>query len=188
MTIEHKDVRLPNKPLAEAIFEFRWALDEKRGQGIAVDPGFRLLLGRYYDRVKGHYPHVVDLPTAQIPEELTHYAVRHQFRASKEGWPVTQLGPGIVTVNETTAYSWVTFKPLLLSAISAVFESYPSEIAPFVPNEVMLRYLNAIPLPSAAEKMPFLGFLRVYLHTAVTVAPTLFQSPTDGESPIGLNF
>ena len=70
MTIEHKDVRLPNKPLAEAIFEFRWALDEKRGQGIAVDPGFRLLLGRYYDRVKGHYPHVVDLPTAQIPEDL----------------------------------------------------------------------------------------------------------------------
>src|SRR5206468_9335463 len=78
--------------------------------------------------------------------------------------------------------------PLLLSAISAVFESYPSEIAPFVPNEVMLRYLNAIPLPSAAEKMPFLGFLREYLHTAVTVEPTLFQSPTDGESPIGLNF
>lgn len=59
-----KDERLPNKPLAEAIFELRWALDEKRVQGLAVDPGFRLLVGRYYDRVKGNYPSVVDLPTA----------------------------------------------------------------------------------------------------------------------------
>lgn len=54
----------------ETIFEFRWALDEKRGQGIAVDPGFRLLLGRYYDRVKADYPHVVDLPTGRFPKNL----------------------------------------------------------------------------------------------------------------------
>src|SRR3972149_3965752 len=146
-----KDDRLPNKPLAEAIFELRWALDEKRVQGLAVDPVFRLLVGRYYDRVKADYPNVVDLPTAQIPEELTSYAVRHQFRASKDGWPVTQLGPGIVTVNETTGYSWATFKPRLLSAISALFESYPNEIAPCVPSEVMLRYINAIPLPEATD-------------------------------------
>jgi uncharacterized protein (TIGR04255 family) len=182
-----KDDRLPNKPLAEAIFELRWALDEKKVQGLAVDPGFRFLVGRYYDRVKADYPNVVDLPAAQIPEELTSYTVRHQFRASKDGWPVTQLGPGIVTVNETTAYSWATFKPRLLSAVSALFESYPNEIAPCVPNEVMLRYLNAIPLPVGTDTT-FLGFVREYLHTAVSVESTLFENPAVAESPIGLNF
>jgi uncharacterized protein (TIGR04255 family) len=151
-----KDDRLPKKPLAEAIFELRWAPDETRVKGLTVDPGFRLLVGRYYDRVKADYPNVVDLPTAQIPEELAAYAVRHQFRASKDGRPVTQLGPGIVTVNETAAYSWATFKPRILSAVGALFESYPTEIAPCVPNEVMLRYLNAIPaqIPPKSHRSP----------------------------------
>ena len=179
--------KLVNKPLAEAIFELRWSLDEKKVQGLSVDPGFRFLVGRYYDRVKADYPNVVDLPTAQIPEELTGYTVRHQFRASKDGWPVTQLGPGIVTVNETSAYAWATFKPRLLSAVSALFESYPKEIAPCVPNEVMLRYLNAIPLPAEADTTS-LGFLREYLHTAVSVESTLFENTTVAESPIGFNF
>ena len=42
---------LPNKPLVEAIFEFRWALQSNPAGG--HDPGFRILLGRFYDRVSG---------------------------------------------------------------------------------------------------------------------------------------
>jgi uncharacterized protein (TIGR04255 family) len=181
-----KEERLLNKPLAEAIFELRWALDEKSRQGLPVDPGFRLLVGRYYDHVKGDYPNVIDLPAAQIPEELTAYTVRHQFRASRDGWPVTQLGPGIVTVNETTAYSWETFKPRILSAIAALLDSYPREIAPCVPNEVMLRYLNATPVPTQAEGS-LLGFLKESLHTTVSLEPTLFPSSKVAESPLGFN-
>ena len=45
---------LENKPLVEAIFELRWALEAQQ-PGIALDPGFRIFLGRYYDRVRAEY-------------------------------------------------------------------------------------------------------------------------------------
>jgi len=82
---------LVNKPLVEAIFELRWQLKSIEA-GLPQDPGFRIALGRFYDRVAADYPIPVDLPTVQVPEDMAAYAVRHQFRAKKDGWPVTQLG------------------------------------------------------------------------------------------------
>ena len=62
-------VALPNKPLGEAIFELRWALDTT-DQGLHHDPGFRILLGRYYDGLREHYPHIQDLPISQMPDDM----------------------------------------------------------------------------------------------------------------------
>src|SRR5437870_557567 len=97
---------LRHKPLAEAIFELRWALGTGSSTGFEHDPGFRIFLGRYYDRVHQQYPFVVDLPTAQVPEDMTAHVVRHQFRARQNGWPLTQIGPGILTVNHNEEYTW----------------------------------------------------------------------------------
>lgn len=91
-----------------------------------------------------------------------------------------------MTVNETAAYSWATFRPRILSAVSALFESYPTEIAPCVPNEVMLRYLNAIPAPATGDAS-LLGFLRESLHTTVSVESGLFPSAEVAENPLGFN-
>lgn len=93
---------LANKPLVEAVFELRWAL--KKNGPLTSDPGFQLFQGRYYDRIKETFPFAKSLPAAEVPEAMTGHTVRQQFRASEEGWPVTQIGPGILTVNETVAY------------------------------------------------------------------------------------
>lgn len=176
---------LANKPLVEAIFELRWALKDPGSGFPPQDPGFRIALGRYYDRVRGEYPFVKDLPTSQVPEDMTAYAVRHQFRTGENEWPLTQLGPGILTVNETQGYTWDGFLPRLLTAVAAIFESYPSDITPFQPIGVQLRYINALPFDPESDDL--IQFLSQRLHTSVTVKPHLFDDPNKPDSPTHLN-
>jgi hypothetical protein len=47
---------LKNKPLVEAILELRWALSTTEIPGAAEDPNYRLLLGRFSERVQKEYP------------------------------------------------------------------------------------------------------------------------------------
>jgi uncharacterized protein (TIGR04255 family) len=149
---------LDKKPLAEAIFELRWALQptpfvQTSGQSIAQtgsapplsDPGFKILVGVFYNSVSKLYPYSQDLPVAQIPENLTPYVVRHQFRASPGGWPVIQLGPGVLTVNDTKGYSWKDFRDRLLYALDKLYACYPRTIALLKPTVAIFRYVNAIP-------------------------------------------
>ena len=177
---------LENKPLVEAIFELQWDLAIQQA-GIAVDPGFRIFLGKYYDQVKAEYPAVVDLPSSTVPEEITPHQVRLQFRKAPEDWPVTQIGPGIMTVNETSGYLWDTFQPRLLAAIQAVYASYPHEIASFRPVRGSLRYVDAIDYDPQSD-VRLLAFLRSRLHTGIDIEPLLFDDPVERETPSNLNF
>lgn len=171
--------RLDKKPLVEAIFELRWALhgDEARQR----DAGFRLLLGRYYDKVRHAYPALRDLPASQLPEELAAYVVRHQFRASENGWPVIQLGPGLLTVNDTAGYTWDGFRPRVLEASGALFDSYPVEVASLDPVQVQLRYQNA--LEYDPEDAVLTDFLRDRLHTGIQVDPELYSRSGGASNP-----
>ncbi len=176
---------LPNKPLAEAIFELRWRLQavDERTQ---IDPGYRILLGRYYDQVRHYYKAAVDLPTSQVPEAFTPHQLRHQFRHSDKGWPLTQIGPGIITVNDTEGYTWDDFSPLVSSAIDALFDSYPSDIRELEPLGMQLRYINAVPYDPMTQTPP--AFLRDYLHTKVEIDELLFEEQPDrANSPEELN-
>jgi uncharacterized protein (TIGR04255 family) len=94
---------LRNKPLLEAIFELRWELQEQ-APGLKLDPHYKILIGSLYDRVKDEYPFHEELPTATIPDEISGYIVKHRFRKSENGWPLIQLGPGVVTLNDTEGY------------------------------------------------------------------------------------
>jgi uncharacterized protein (TIGR04255 family) len=178
---------LANKPLVEAIFEVRWELKQGSQEGLRVDPGFKIFMGRYYDRVKGQYPHVKDLPVSQVPEEMTAHAVRHQFWRSEGQWPVTQIGPGILTVNETDGYVWESFRPRLIDSIEALYGSYPTEIAALNASQVMLKYMDAVRFDPAKSPVPLLRFLCESLHVAVDVEPLLFSRPEEAQSPEALN-
>jgi uncharacterized protein (TIGR04255 family) len=181
---------LPNKPLVEAIFELRWGLLTTGPASPPQDPGFRIALGKFYDEVRKHYPVVVDLPTSQIPEDMTAYAVRHQFRTGKNEWPLTQLGPGILTVNDTTGYTWDSFRPKVLQAIEAIFDAYPADLHEFRPQSVRLHYIDAIEFdPDATDPI---SFLEEHLHTKVVVEPLLFDDPDNPDAAqqvrLNLNF
>jgi uncharacterized protein (TIGR04255 family) len=118
---------LPRKPLVEAIFELRWAL-QKQPDGQAIDPGFQIFLGRFYDKVSSDFPESENLDAALVPEMMTPYIVRNRFRKTKGGWPLVQVGTGILSVNDTEGYDWSTFRPMLRKAIEVeVAECYSAK-------------------------------------------------------------
>ena len=61
----HKDLK--NSPLVEATLEIRWALTEESVPGIKIDPHYKMLLGRFYERVMEVYPVHETLPAATMP-------------------------------------------------------------------------------------------------------------------------
>ena len=176
---------LPSKPLVEAIFEMRWALQAAGigPGGPQIDPGFRFLLGRYQERIQESYPIARELPAASLPEDMTAYIVRHQFRAGQDAWPVTQLGPGILSVNETSGYKWERFESKVLEAATAVLEAYPKTQG--VPDlkliSVMLRYQNAMNYSPQNESPR--DYIRNKLHTNLEIDKELFSGPGQVQEP-----
>jgi uncharacterized protein (TIGR04255 family) len=196
---------LVNKPLAEAILELRWALQpatpsEVNPQAVRVtqaglalqvgsqqafsDPGFKILVGLFYNSVSKRYPYAQDLPVAQVPENLTPYIVRHQFRASPNGWPLLQLGPGVLTVNQTTDYSWKDFRERVVHAVTSLYECYPRTIALLKPALIVFRYVNTIPFDYRRESIT--DFLESQLHTIVRLDSNLSADAKDTSTPNSL--
>lgn len=150
---------LKNKPLVEAIFELGWAVHEPNDQFLDVLPGL------YYAEVRSDYPFIENLPTSQVPLPLVLNTVRHRFRKQKDGWPVTQLGPGVLTVNDTDGYTtWDDFLPRITNAVSALTK-VNDKVEPFTRAE--LRYINAVPFDPQSQSLA--EFVGKKLHTSISL-------------------
>lgn len=170
---------LKNKPLLEAILEVRWAL-----QGMPpapqVDPHYKLLLGRLFDRVSPEYPVYEQLPSANFPDELVGYIVQHRFRIKTNGWPLIQIGPGILTVNSTNDYKWEDFKPRIQSVLNRLYVAHPKVDELKITN-LILRYIDAIEFDSDKENI--FEFLKDKLKLQISLPDTLFKDNNIRQSP-----
>lgn len=165
-------VVLKNKPLIEALFELRWALPEETPEASEPATDFILLIGRMYERVKERYPFLERLPIADMPVELASFIPHYRFRVGENRWPLMQLGPGIVTFNDTEGYGWDNgFRAGIAHLLDALFAvSGPSEL-PAV-QTVVLRYIDGLRFDAQAENM--LDFLRDQMKMTVALDPALF--------------
>lgn len=179
MTAKH----LKNKPLVEAIIEMRWALQES--PNMQVDPHYKILLGRLFDRISSEYQKHQPLPAASIPDEMVGYIVQHQFRIRENEWPLVQIGPGIITLNETTAYMWDDFGNRAKKVISGFYDAYPDRESLRV-NNLLLRYINAIEFDYVKESL--ITFLNEKMSVITGLPKTLFTNRKVSETPIGLNW
>jgi uncharacterized protein (TIGR04255 family) len=177
---------LAEATLRETIFELRWGLAAQAPGVGAVDPGFELLLGRLYERLRGDYPDLVNLPAAQLPASHSAHTVRHQFRSAGRSWPLVQIGPGVLTLNDAADFDWSRFGPRVQRSVAELFDTYPAEIHALRPAAVALRILDATPLDSGQTSL--LGVLRDRLHTSVRIDPALFEDPRAAQDPSGLQF
>jgi uncharacterized protein (TIGR04255 family) len=171
---------LENKPLIEAIFELRWKL-EGGEEKPRVDPDYKLLIGRLYDKISSDYPIHVELPTAQIPDAMAAYVVQHQFRVAPDDWPLVQLGPGVVTLNETSKYRWTDFSHRTSDLTSAMYNTYAGVSKELVPIQVLLRYLDSFTLPEGGKDI--LEYLADNLKIRLSLPTTLFDKPHIEASP-----
>lgn len=174
-----KTKNLNNKPLVEALFELRWGLDGP--PGMAVDPYYQMLVGQLFGAVRSSYPEWVRLPPAEFPEAMAPYTPHHQFRVAENKWPLIQLGPGLLTVNDTEGYEWDVFFSRCAEVIDALFSIYPEAIDRLHIFEVSLRYIDADAL-SGGSALNFLKKLKV----SVEVPDTLFEGGRIGSNNLGV--
>jgi uncharacterized protein (TIGR04255 family) len=173
---------LSHKPLVEAVFELRWDLKEIQ-QGVRLDPNYKIMVGRLYDRIKDKYPVPEPLPTAAMPDEIAGYIVQHRFRDSDGGWPLVQIGPGILTLNDTEKYDWDDFERRIPYVLNAFFEVYPPE--DLVVNGLLLRYIDAIDFDYGKENI--FQYLQKALKTTVDVPQNLFDGTGISQIPLALD-
>jgi len=172
---------LKNKPIIEAIFEMRWELLEPES-GVKIDPYFKLLIGRLYDKIFKEYSFHEQLPTASVPDHIAGYVVQHRFRKEKNGWPLVQIGPGIISVNDTVGYIWDDFEGRIEKTVKALFSVYPESEKNLRVNRVMLRYIDAINFNFDQEDI--FMFLKEEMKTEITLYSKLFDGTRVTRPPL----
>ena len=175
---------LKNKPLVEAIFELRWNLQES-ASGTRVDPHYKLLIGRIYDRVRDEYPFHEQLPTAIMPDEIAGYIVQHRFRKGRDEWPLIQIGPGIITLNDTEGYVWVDFEKRIIHVLDTLFEAYPDAENSLKVSGLSLRYIDAIAFDF--KKDDIFDFLKEHMKTNISLHQELFERGKVNDLPLDLD-
>ena len=175
---------LKNKPLIEAIFELRWELQEP-SQGMKIDPHYKIMIGRIYDRVKDEYPIHEQLPTATMPDEIAGYVVQHRFRKDKDKWPLIQVGPGIITLNDTKEYVWEDFEKRIFHLLDVLFDAYPDPENNLKFNWLLLRYIDAVDFDY--EKDNIFVFLKEKMKINIKIYEELFKESGVGNLPLGFD-
>lgn len=174
---------MKNKPLVEAIFEVWWEL-KPVAPGVLIDPNYQLLVGMMWGKLQSLYPFHESLPTSAMPNEITGYTVQHRFREGKAEWPLVQIGPGIMTLNDTEKYVWGDFEARIPTLIDALFTGYPSPQDLHI-NRVLLRYIDAVEFNY--DKSDILTFLSDMMGTDIKMPPSLFSDIGVLEKPLALD-
>ncbi len=164
--------------------ELRWQLSAERGPGRLVDPNYRVLVGRFSDKVAYRFPEYEPLPNASIPDEMIPFMVQHRFKGSEQGWPLIQLGPGILTVNDTEKYQWPGFKSLCLDSVESLVDSYPAPGELRI-GQLTLRYINALAFDF--EKSSVVDFIADRVGIGLSPPADLFSDTGVDTKPEALN-
>jgi len=112
--------KLPNAPLVEVIFEMRW--DVKNVEDVK---DFQYLHGDLYANLKNKYPYRENILPLEIPIDMAKWSPAYRFRTKENGYPLIQIGLGIITVNTNDEfYYWDKFKEEVKSILLAFEEIY----------------------------------------------------------------
>lgn len=148
--------RLPNAPLQEVIFEALWEI-EFDPSGNPIDPNFELAQGVFANLIKKEFPFRRRTIPQNIPINIYPKPI-HQFWKSENNWPVIQIGPGILAVNDIDEnYHWEkSFRKNIEFAVENLKKSYENNLK-FI--KLSLRYIDAIELPDLYAKKDINTFI-----------------------------
>ena len=192
--------QLKRPPLVEVILELKWRMgapaeaDQPNAPltvasslrpELAVDPSYDLLLGKLFDRLSVTYPFHERLPSATIPAEMVPFLVQHRFRTGENTWPLVQLGPGIIALNDTERYTWSDFSQRALRILNILYDAHPRS-SDIVVESILLKYIDAELFDYAANSV--LDFLRQKLEVSFSLPDSLFQGTHTEAKPDGVNF
>lgn len=172
--------KLPKKPLVEAILELKWRIDPDTG-----DPNYGIFLGRLYNLLSSKYPYHQRLPASMIPEQMATNIAQHRFRVDEDKWPLVQVGPGLVTLNDTDNYTWEDFEVRAIELIKGTFKAYPNPEELKV-TSLVLRYIDSDDFDYLNSNV--FVYLRDKLKVNIALPPPLFTDDAVKELPKGFSF
>ncbi len=177
--------KMRNPPLLEVIAEIRWNLEPSDPAGILRDPHYKLLPGKMATILQDDYPFLEQLPAADVPEEIASNIIQYRFRVDENKWPLVQLGPGIITVNQIgPEYHWTDFERRINQAINALFQAHP-KAKNLKLNRLLLRYLDSFPFEF--EKKNPLDYLKSGFKTSIALDERLLSSIDIAHAPSGFD-
>jgi uncharacterized protein (TIGR04255 family) len=176
--------KLSQAPLLEAILEIRWKLVEQ-APGVATDPKYKVLVGRLYDRLEKTYPFHEPLPTSSMPDEMLGYIVQHRFRTAENQWPLVQVGPGVVTLNETENYNGDDFEKRSRDLFKCLLDAYPDAAHSLTITSLQLRYIDAVLFDF--DHNDIFSFMADNLKIAISWPQAIFQDAPIKSSPAGFH-
>lgn len=138
--------KLAKAPLKEVIFELFWKMRTGPG-GEPFDPGYNLAVGGFAQQIRDSFP----IRKSILPEGVSVYPhPQYQFWKDEATWPVIQIGPGLLTVNDTDKnYSWEgNFRANIELALNTLTDSY-EDLPKF--EKARLKYIDAIDITSESE-------------------------------------
>lgn len=152
--------KLPHAPLVEVVTEIRWVCETEDDRN-----AFQFLTGDLYSLVKNRFPFREVVIPAVIPIEAVVGRPTLRFRTEKDGYPLIQVGPGLLTVNTVgDEYDWDTHR----NDISFVLENFFNSINLSSKSlSVTLAYIDFLSFDF--EKNNILAFLSKKLHTDISM-------------------
>lgn len=130
--------KLPNAPLIEVIFELKWQINRR-----SDFTKYQYLVGDLYSVVKDRYPIRENLVPSEIPPDVLINKPIHRFRSKQNGYPLIQIGPGLITLNTNDEnYYWEDFYELSKEITSAFFDIYPVDHESFNANLLYLDFFE----------------------------------------------
>jgi uncharacterized protein (TIGR04255 family) len=138
--------KLPNAPLAEAVFEYLWTLPgpEQLPSVVKSDPGYWTARDEFTNKAKRLGFVVFRDMTGETEVPGGHSVGRRFYREVEREFPLLQIGPGIFASNQSAEYEWKSFKRQTLSGLKAALDAYPRMAATSMrPLALELRYVDA---------------------------------------------
>lgn len=133
----------PTPPLAEIVFEIAF-----NDSNIV---NYDLLIGELYSKLKSTYPIPEPLKPKEVPPLLMPFIIQQRFRSVENGYPLYQLGPGIMSFNtDGDTYhlahenKWETFRTKLLEFLAVYKDILGDKFQSENFKHISLRFINKI--------------------------------------------
>jgi|SRR5690606_10833617 len=164
--------RLKNAPLLEVIFELRWDMEDSDWMT------YPYLHGDIYRHMQKKYPVRSLLMPPDVPREILIGKVQYRFQSAK-GYPLFQLGPGILTFNATDKeYEWSKYSESINDLLNCFFDVNNHDKKGYRPS---LNYYDFLPLNFSQENV--LDYVSRYLNIKMKQNAAVFD-----ENPLHFNF
>ena len=153
-------MKLPQAPLKEVIFEIIWETEVENG--LFMDKGFDFAVGVFASKIKSSFPSEKKILPDNVGSQFVGRA-KFQFWKGEAVWPVVQIGPGIMAINDTEQnYDWENgYYSLLKECLDLLWESYNNRIKV---KRITLKYVDAVDVDAGIN---FYAFLKENLQTEV---------------------